>query len=70
MKSLAPILLHLPLHRGRGRVLHLEPIARPAGAIGRAEPLRYDAFEAELASVAHSLSVSVSYKGPLLFPSK
>jgi hypothetical protein len=36
----------------RGRVLHLQPIARAARAIGRAEPLRHDAFTAELAGVA------------------
>src|SRR5262245_61033305 len=38
------------------------PAARAPRTVGRAEPLRYDAFEAELASVAHSLFVSVSYK--------
>jgi hypothetical protein len=36
----------------------------------RDRPERYDAFEPEPAGVAHSLSVSVSYKGALLFPSK
>src|SRR5262245_38322748 len=34
----------------------------PRRAVGRAEALRYDAFESELASVAASLSVSDSYK--------
>jgi hypothetical protein len=41
-----------------------------AGAVTRAEPLRDDAFKAKLAGVAHGLSVSVSYRGALLFPSK
>src|SRR5262249_49653130 len=40
-------------------VLHLEPIRRAAGTVGRF-PLRHDAFEAELARVAkHGLAVAV-----------
>jgi hypothetical protein len=41
-------------------VLHLEPIGRGAGAVGRVLPLRHDTFEAELAGVAkHGLAVTV-----------
>jgi hypothetical protein len=36
----------------RGRVLELQPMARAARAIGRAEAFAHDAFKAELASVA------------------
>src|SRR5215472_6383887 len=46
-----PILLGLPLHSRRLRVLEFQPVLRSAGAIARAEPLRHDAFEAHLASV-------------------
>src|SRR5258705_12265039 len=46
-----PILARLALHCWRVRVLELEPIRRAPGAVGRAEPLRYDAFEAHLAGV-------------------
>src|SRR5215510_12364547 len=48
----APLLLGLALRRRRVRVLHLEPIRRPAGAVGRTEPLRDDPLEAHLAGVA------------------
>ena len=34
-----PLLLCLPLHRGRVGVLELQPVRRPAGTIARAEPL-------------------------------
>src|SRR5215813_10894219 len=47
----APLFLRLAFHRKRIRVLELQPILRPAGAVARAEPLRHDAFEAHLASV-------------------
>src|SRR6516225_1028772 len=47
----APIFLGLAFHRRRIRVLELQPVLRPAGAVGRAEPLRDDAFEAHLAGV-------------------
>jgi len=33
-------------------VLTLDPVPRPAGAVGRAEPLRHDALKAHLAGVA------------------
>jgi hypothetical protein len=59
-----------PLHRRMLWVLALDPVPPPTGAVWRAKALRYDAFEPELAGVAHSLSVSVAYRGPLLFPSK
>jgi hypothetical protein len=49
--SPAPIFLGLALHRRRFRVLELEPVLRPAGAIARPEPLRHDALEPELAGV-------------------
>ena len=49
---LPPILLGLALHRRRGRVLELEPIAAAAGSVARAEPLADDAFETHGAGVA------------------
>jgi hypothetical protein len=49
---ISPIFFPLPLHRRRFRVLHLEPIGRAVGAIGRTEALPDDAFEAELTGVA------------------
>ena len=49
---ISPIFFCLPLHRRRFRVLHLQPIGRAAGAIGRTDALRDDAFEAELTGVA------------------
>ena len=49
--------LSIPLHR-RLRVLHLKPIRRAAGAIGLVLPLRHDAFQAKLASVAKTISPS------------
>src|SRR5262249_38186636 len=48
-----PLLLGFPLDRWCCRVLHLEPVQRAAGAVGRAKTLR-----------------GISYKGPLLFPSR
>src|SRR5262245_41153516 len=50
--SLAPVLLRLPFHRRMLWVLALDPVPRAAEAIGRAEPLRHDAFEAKLTSMA------------------
>jgi hypothetical protein len=50
--AIAPILFGLALHRRTCRVLHLDPVPRSAGAVGRAKALRYDAFEPELARVA------------------
>src|SRR6516225_9343975 len=47
----APILFGLTFHRGRVRVLELEPIRRAAAAVARAEPLRHDALASELAGV-------------------
>src|SRR5262249_22340115 len=47
-----PIFLRLALHCWRGRVLELEPVGRWARTVARAEPLRHDALEAELAGVA------------------
>jgi hypothetical protein len=44
-----PILLRLALHCRRLRVLHLKPIGRTAGAVGRPLTLGHDAFEPELA---------------------
>src|SRR5262245_44092253 len=51
-QSCCPILFRLALHRRRFWVLHLEPIGRAAGPIGRVLPLRNDALQAELAGVA------------------
>ena len=36
--SLAPVLFRLAPHRRRRRILELEPVARAAGAVNRAEP--------------------------------
>ena len=41
------ILLRLAPDRGTGWILHLEPVGRAAGAIGRILPLRHDTFEPE-----------------------
>src|SRR5262245_50042233 len=45
----SPFLIRLALHRRRLWVLHLEPIGRATGAVGRALAFRNDAFEPELA---------------------
>ena len=50
-RSSTPILLRLPLYCRGLWVLGLEPIMRAAGPVGRALPLRHDAFETELAGV-------------------
>src|SRR5215472_18197213 len=47
----APVLLRVALHRRCRRVLDLEPVIDPAGAVRRAEPLRHDAFAAERAGM-------------------
>jgi hypothetical protein len=52
-RSPSPILLRFALHRRCRRILAFDPVPRPAGAVGRAEALRYDAFEPELARVAN-----------------
>jgi hypothetical protein len=49
--TLRPILLGLPLYRRRRWVFDLQPMRRTAGSVGRAEPLRYDAFTAQRAGV-------------------
>src|SRR6516225_11023694 len=48
----APIFFGLTLHCWRRRVLHLEPVVRTAGPVARAEALRDDALQPELAGVA------------------
>src|SRR6266480_2483895 len=50
-RSSAPALFSFPLHRWRVGVLALDPVPRTAGAGRRVAPLRYDAFETELARV-------------------
>jgi hypothetical protein len=47
----APVLFRLALHGWRSRILDLDPIVRSAEPIGRAEPLRHDAFTSELTSM-------------------
>src|SRR5262249_44801319 len=49
--QLNPILLSLALDRRRVGVLHLEPIGRAAGTVGRAFALRHDAFKSHLAGM-------------------
>ena len=46
-----PILLGLASHSQCHRVLDLEPVIDPAGAVRRAEPLGYDALASERAGV-------------------
>jgi hypothetical protein len=46
-----PILVGLALHCRRVGILHLEPIGRAVGAIGRALALGHDAFEPEFAGL-------------------
>ena len=46
-----PVFLGLPLHRGRVRVLALNPVRRATRTIRRVTPLRHDAFQSELACV-------------------
>src|SRR5258708_6226852 len=48
----APLFLRLALDRWCRRVLELQPVLRPAGAVARAEALRDDAFETHPAGVA------------------
>jgi hypothetical protein len=49
---LFPLLLGLPLHCRRGRVLELEQVPRAAADIRRAQALRHDALAAEVAGMA------------------
>src|SRR5438477_13106017 len=49
---LSPIFLSLSLNCGRCRILALDPMPGAAGNIRRAEALRHDAFQAELARMA------------------
>ena len=46
-----PILLRFPLHRRSSRVLHLEPMRRAAGTVGRVLALRDDTFKPHLAGM-------------------
>jgi hypothetical protein len=46
-----PVLFRLAPDRGRCRVLDLQPVIDPTGAVGRAEALRHDALAAERAGV-------------------
>src|SRR5262245_16682645 len=49
----------------RASLLHLEPIGRAAGPVGRVLPLGHDAFQAELAGVAEdSLAVALNVLVP------
>ena len=58
ISSASPILLRLPPHRLARRVLHLEPVRRAAGAIGRSPSASDDAFQPHPAGVAeHGLTV-------------
>jgi hypothetical protein len=41
----------LALYCWRFRILELQPVLRPTGAVARAEPLQHDALEAHLAGV-------------------
>jgi hypothetical protein len=54
----SPILLGLAPDCRRIRVLHLEPIGRPAGAVGRTLALGHDAFEAKQACRQGDASLS------------
>src|SRR5262249_10308966 len=47
-----PIFFGFPLYCGVLWLLALDPVARAAGAVGRAKPLRHNALEAELTSMA------------------
>jgi len=51
-ESSRPILLRFALDGWCRRVLALDPVPRPTGAVGRVEALRHDAFEPELAHTA------------------
>jgi hypothetical protein len=46
-----PVLFRLAPDRRRCRVLDLQPVIGPTGAVGRAEALRHDALAAERAGV-------------------
>jgi hypothetical protein len=47
-----PSPLSRPLHRRAVRVLHLDPVPRRSGLVGRGKPLRNDAFKSARASLA------------------
>jgi hypothetical protein len=47
----APVLLGFPLHGRRRWIFDLDPVAGPARAVRRTEPLGHDALAAELARV-------------------
>jgi hypothetical protein len=49
--SLVPLLAALPLYRDARWISHLDPSPARTRAVGRAEPLRYDPFGTEPASV-------------------
>src|SRR3984893_423552 len=49
--SAGPVLFRFALHRGRVRVLALDPMSRPTGAIRRIAALRHDPLQAELAGM-------------------
>jgi len=54
-------------HRGAVRVLDLDPVPRRSGLVGRGKPLRYDAFEANLAGVPEhrgAIIIGVSHPHP------
>ena len=50
-QSAPPVFLFLPPHRLTCWVFHLEPVGRPAAAIGGVPAPRHDAFESHLAGV-------------------
>jgi hypothetical protein len=51
---LTPVLFRFSPHRRMLWVLALDPVARASRAVRRAEPLRHDALEAKLTSMAES----------------
>ena len=52
IRFLPVIFLFFPLHGRRVRVLHVEPIGRAAGTVGRVLALRHDTFEPKLAGMS------------------
>jgi hypothetical protein len=83
-RALGPIFFFQPPQGGRVRVLDLEPVRRPAGAVRRPEPLGHDALAAKCAGMivndrAVPFEILVHddaglkpaeqfYQGPLAFP--
>jgi hypothetical protein len=57
---LCPIFLLFALHRRCIGVLHLEPVRRAAGAVGRIFPLRHDTFSPSLHECRNTVSPSPS----------